>query len=291
MTTARESADPTRSADVRNGLAQMIDAEVARLRAARDATFGAPDPADAAPERDTVPRRALTLGRWPDAASAIADKPDYALRELLDFHDEDFVRNAYRGLLKREPDPHGLIHCVHALREGRMSKLEILGDLHTSEEGRAAGTTVHGLGGRLALQSVRRIPLIGRLVAIVQYLVRLPEFARSQERLETALFHQQSDVRRRFNASLDAVEKGIEGAAHDFDDTIATVRGHVARRLSAVKTHRTSSRRSCAMRRADSRGSRARKRKHSMRASSQYQTLSGKRAQRARCWPRSSATS
>src|SRR5262245_52216310 len=50
----------------------------------------------------------------------------YHINDLLGFHDEVFVRNAYRVILKREPDDSGMAHFLKNLRNGRYSKLDIL---------------------------------------------------------------------------------------------------------------------------------------------------------------------
>src|ERR1700694_5500075 len=43
----------------------------------------------------------------PATLPILESKDSYALGELLAFHDEAFVRNAYRALMRREADPHG----------------------------------------------------------------------------------------------------------------------------------------------------------------------------------------
>src|SRR6185369_11081741 len=45
----------------------------------------------------------------------------YQLTDLLGYHDEAFVRNAYRVILKRDPDDAGLAEYLRQLRSGRYS--------------------------------------------------------------------------------------------------------------------------------------------------------------------------
>src|SRR6185503_17249180 len=59
----------------------------------------------------------------------------YHVNDLLGFHDEPFVRNAYRAILKREPDDTGMAQFLTNLRNGRYSKIDILSSLRFSPEG------------------------------------------------------------------------------------------------------------------------------------------------------------
>lgn len=58
------------------------------------------------------------------------------LEELLSYHDERFINNAYLALLGRNADPEGLRYYVAKLRAGT-GKLEILSELQKSAEGKA----------------------------------------------------------------------------------------------------------------------------------------------------------
>ena len=138
-------------------------------------------------------------------------RDSYRLEDFLAYHDEDFVRNAYRGLLRREPDVGGFTDYLDALRSARLSKTEILGRIRYSREGRAAGIAVRGLLLPFALHSVRRVPVLGHLVGIVQYLVRLPNIVRNHERLEAAMFQRDIELRRHLDATQDVLEQQVAG--------------------------------------------------------------------------------
>lgn len=75
----------------------------------------------------------------------VAEKSDYNLADFLDYEDEDFIRNAYRGILCREPDETGYLSSLNLLRNNPDSKIVILTNLRFSEEGKACAVTVHGL--------------------------------------------------------------------------------------------------------------------------------------------------
>lgn len=89
-----------------DALMRRIRADVAQRRAAAGRVAAATDPASAraAPSAAAPPLDTSALPRPPESSGSIARKDRYALAEFLAFQDEDFVRNAYRGILRREPD-------------------------------------------------------------------------------------------------------------------------------------------------------------------------------------------
>src|SRR5215212_9188242 len=57
---------------------------------------------------------------------ALEKREQYHLNDLLGFHDEAFIRNAYKVILNREPDDAGFAQYLKHLRSGRYSKIDIL---------------------------------------------------------------------------------------------------------------------------------------------------------------------
>ncbi len=150
------------------------------------------------PELAPVPGAAPTPLATPPAPIAYRDQ--YTLAELLAFHDEDFIRSGYRALLRREPEPGGLAHHLALLRSGDYAKVEILGELARSAEARGAKVKVRGLRLASFIRRVRRVPLLGRLVGIVLYVLRLPLVVRNIEQQEALLFQRERELR----AAIDA---------------------------------------------------------------------------------------
>lgn len=73
-------------------------------------------------------------------------KTVYHCNEFLIYDDLDFVINAYRGILQREPDESGLDRYTALLRaQGEQSKYEILLALLNCEEGRQKKVSVRGM--------------------------------------------------------------------------------------------------------------------------------------------------
>jgi hypothetical protein len=114
------------------------------------------------------------------------DAAHFQLRDLLIHQDETFVRNAYRAVLRREPDAKGLRGMLDRLREGALSKVEILGNLRFSAEGRRIGVAIPGLLWPWLLQTAARIPVLGLLPALASVLLRPDRIVRRLRHLEAS---------------------------------------------------------------------------------------------------------
>ncbi|HEY5884884.1 MAG TPA: methyltransferase domain-containing protein [Pyrinomonadaceae bacterium] len=113
------------------------------------------------------------------------DPNRYHLNELLQYHDRDFVRNAYRALLKREPDDTGYNHYLEGLRSGHLTKRDIIIILRASPEGRNKGVVIEGLRLPVVRRTLYRIPGVRYLVQLVMGIIRLPIMMRHQAEFQT----------------------------------------------------------------------------------------------------------
>ncbi|HYV10870.1 MAG TPA: methyltransferase domain-containing protein [Pyrinomonadaceae bacterium] len=109
----------------------------------------------------------------------------YHVNDLLGFHDEVFVRNAYKVILKREPDDSGMAHFLKNLRNGRYSKLDVLSALRFSSEGENVNTQIEGLSRGSVLRKMYRVPVAGYLLRLVVAIGRLPVLITNFRRLES----------------------------------------------------------------------------------------------------------
>jgi len=100
------------------------------------------------------------------------EKEAFTLAELLEPSDEAFVDHAYRALLRREPDAAGKRHHLEQLRDGRSTKIDALGQLRYSREGRQVGVTVRGLWWPFMLQTAYRLPVVGDVLALAMLILR-----------------------------------------------------------------------------------------------------------------------
>ncbi|MGE5473038.1 MAG: methyltransferase domain-containing protein [Ignavibacteriales bacterium] len=98
--------------------------------------------------------------------------------DLLKYHDEEFIVNAYRVLLKRDPDYLGLQNNLVNLRNLKTSKIGILGSISFSKEGKQRNIKVYGLKRRYILykigESCFKIPIIGYFIKLIVLLISLP---------------------------------------------------------------------------------------------------------------------
>jgi SAM-dependent methyltransferase len=119
-------------------------------------------------EPGTVPRREIEEKKNLPVSPSSWDS-------LLLYSDGEFVRQAYLLVLAREPDPLGGGNFLRLLREGRMSRIEILGSLRYSPEGRRKKIRVDGLFWRFAMNLLYKIPVFGYWLKLAITLLRIPQ--------------------------------------------------------------------------------------------------------------------
>jgi SAM-dependent methyltransferase len=168
---------------------------------------------------DTAPVR-VQLPRPTDFSPPFKRKPSYSLADFLNYHDEDFLRNAYRGILGREPDAEGFHHYLERLRSGSLSKVDILGRLRYSPEGRALKARIVGLSIPFAFRTLGRVPLVGYGIRWVDSILRLPLVIRNLERIDvftSARFASQQQQALAFTAQL---EQALSAALQQMDKAL-----------------------------------------------------------------------
>ena len=126
----------------------------------------------------------------------------YHVNDLLGFHDEVFVRNAYKAILKREPDDSGMAHFLKNLRSGRYSKLDILSILRFSPEGENVNVQIEGLGKRSVLRKMYRVPVAGYLLRLMATIARLPVLITHFRQLESHSMAQLDRVAAHINEAV-----------------------------------------------------------------------------------------
>jgi O-antigen chain-terminating methyltransferase len=154
-----------------------------------------------APDPDTLAARIAGARPGGDvAAPGDAGRPDGAGRRtgppvelpttldaLTALRDRAFVEAAYRVVLGRGPDDAGGGEFVQALRAGVLDKVDILGDLRYSTEGRERAVEIPGLDWRYRLRRLGRLPIVGRIVRWAETLLRLPALIRVAQRHQAAI--------------------------------------------------------------------------------------------------------
>jgi SAM-dependent methyltransferase len=164
----------------------------------------------------------------------VARKDAYRLEELMGFHDEAFVRNAYICLVRREPTPEENQRWLRALQVGEASRQEVLGAVRYSQEGRDAGVQVGGLRLVMLVRRLRRVPGLWRLIGIVQYVIQLPVIVRNLEAL-TARVHRQAW---NLDANVAGVLQDLREVGRRLEEdgqAVSRHLDHVAGRLDALR--------------------------------------------------------
>jgi len=140
----------------------------------------------------------------------------YHVNDLLKFHGDEFVRNAYRALLRREPDEAGMAHHLEGLASGRVNKMDVLSSLHSSPEGRSNQVQLDGLALTAAVRKLGRLPIVGYFVRLVIGVARLPRLLQHQNRYEFYAWSQQRRIlerqdqqHRELNESLQQISAQI----------------------------------------------------------------------------------
>jgi SAM-dependent methyltransferase len=210
-------------------LMRRIRSEVEKRRPVASRAILGAGASDGRRAADEGANDALQLGRVEQTSVPFEPKDRYRVHDFLPYHDEEFLTRVYRGVLRRHPDGTGFASFLEQLRRGSMSKVEALGRIRYSAEGRAAHVPVTGLAPRFALRMMRRIPLLGRIVAIVQYLVRLPELAGNYERLEAAVFQRDGALRRQIDRNSALVERSVNALVEQSASRSAKSRDDLAR--------------------------------------------------------------
>ncbi len=137
----------------------------------------------------------------------------YSIAELSRFPFTTFVDQAFRALLKRPPDSSGFDAHVRLLISGG-SKIEVLGNLRYSPEGRAIGVRVEGLLPRYALTKAYRLPVIGYPIEWFVSLVGLPRVVQHQRAADTVQYSRSYE---------------IDAAGRALKQEVAVLRDHIAR--------------------------------------------------------------
>lgn len=116
----------------------------------------------------------LRVESLPGSPLFIPKRDGYHINDFLQYHDREFVRNAYLGILCREADPAGYDHYLAKLRQGMRTKVEILGRLRYASEGRCKSVKVRGLLFPFLAQTSYKIPVFGYLFRLMTGLIQLP---------------------------------------------------------------------------------------------------------------------
>jgi len=161
-------------------------------------------------------------------------KDSYHVNELLAFHDAEFVKNAYRAILRREPDHEGYEHYLTGLRNGKFSKIEILGRLRYSPEGRQKGVKIKGLLLPFGVKCLKKIPIVGYIAGTLVGIANLNTITRNMENFEAFVNTYFTKQLQREQEVLAVLESEINKTIERINHKIALI-GLLENRLSDQK--------------------------------------------------------
>lgn len=151
--------------------------------------------------------------------SGFQAKDDYVLRELLDYAGEEFIKVAYRAVLRRQPDEAALGYLLK-LECGELSKVEILGQLRWSEEGQRCGVHIDGLLIPYTLRRCCRKRWIGRPLRFVMTLLRADALFSRIEIMESLLARRDRHVQMQTQLQIDQLRALVEQQAQQTAVTV-----------------------------------------------------------------------
>ena len=131
------------------------------------------------------------------------------ISELLKYHHEKFVKNAYLTILHRNPDSSGLENYLRLLDGGKVSKIEILGRLRYSPEGRRVGSKIRGLAIPFVAHLVFKVPLLGYIIRLITAVLRLPRVLKNIRQFENYIFSLCENIRNHLNHVSNEVESSF----------------------------------------------------------------------------------
>jgi len=194
--------------------------------------------ADAARQRVPLPERAPGAGA-PNGLRG-GDQP-VSIATLAQHAGPTFVDNAYRTILRRPPDSEGFARQMAMLGAGA-SKVEVIGDLRYSAEGRRHGLKISGLLPRYALAKLVRVPVLGAVTQWIVAAAALPHLLRHQRATEASLAVRFGETASALQAAehRDAeLREAIDSTQSDLDSTQSDLAGAVAElsdRLTRTET-------------------------------------------------------
>ncbi len=164
------------------------------------------------------------------------DNDFYHAADLLQFHDREFVQNAYRAILKRYPDATGYRDFIEGLRAGWLNKIDVLARLRYSSEGRAKKVAVKGLFLPAAIRQAYRVPLVGYILQLCIALARLPTSIRSQQQFEAHTFAQQQQITDHLNDAVARLQQEQKQAHDEMLDRLHESSHHIETRFIEGQT-------------------------------------------------------
>jgi SAM-dependent methyltransferase len=174
-------------------------------------------------------------------------RDEYSIAELAKHHYTSFLDQAFAALLRRPPDSTAYALQVQLLEDGR-SKVEILGNLRYSSEGRAVGVRVPWLLPRYLLAKAGQIPVLGYVIEWAMCIGGLPLLLRHQRgadafhaarnlelRQELGRLSDEASELRSEIARLDADRATLASQLNQLSDRFAPVHSELGQAFNEIR--------------------------------------------------------
>lgn len=114
----------------------------------------------------------------------LKQKQVYTIPDFTRYNGEEFIREIYRIILKKEVDQEKLKQHLEELASGNISKAELILTLRFSDEGKKYNVKILGIKKRYLVFQLSSLPFIGFFVRFAFALVRLPRLIKRVNALE-----------------------------------------------------------------------------------------------------------
>ena len=118
----------------------------------------------------------------------------YSIHDFLEFSNKNFILNAFRALMHRDPQGGEFEHLLGLLERGELSRTGVLCTIRFSLEGKKKNVKVKGLYLPFFIKRLGRIPVIGKLVDIFSCTYRLPTLFKNVLQLNNSV-HQIQELK------------------------------------------------------------------------------------------------
>lgn len=218
---------------------QSIDevlAEIARAAAVVDQSRSGP--------QDPVPvvvRSAFAGVAYEPRPMQIPERPGAYFGEYLDLSDAEFVDLAYRRLLDRPADPAGKAELIGHLERGTLSRARALANIAQSSEAQKVNRPIIGLRLPVLRERLGRLPVVGRVLALLGSMINLPGLLAAQSarlaRLEQQVAQRMGDADTRLQAALAATQVALDGLDNGLQDAQTAQEGRLRSVHGTIEQH------------------------------------------------------
>ncbi|MEQ8169213.1 MAG: DUF4214 domain-containing protein, partial [Candidatus Eremiobacterota bacterium] len=158
-------------------------------------------------------------------------KDKYILSDFLKYNYEHFIKYSFIVILKKEPSREEFERYLHLLKSGLTTKIRIIEDLRYSREGIEKNVTILGLGKRHFFNRIFKIPVIGRVLEVLSFIIRLPRIFRYIQGLNDSITEIHTELTDSINTLAAESEAQINHLIKNEHNTIKELSSNIDRNI------------------------------------------------------------